>query len=90
MTTVLPGESSEKMVWEAVACNEVMTNQEVAFWGGAQPKQQPLKLRIHTLWHVVPTLFKVRNRSQYLFILLFNPPDLCAMKQIPIIKKKKE
>lgn len=64
-----------------------MTNQEVAFWWGGF---QPLKLRIHTLWHVVPTLFKVRNRSQYLFILLFNPPDLCAMKQIPIIKKKKE
>lgn len=68
-----------------------MTNQEVAFGGFFfPPKQQPLKQRIHTLWHVGPTLFKVRNRSQYLFILLFNPPDLCAMKQIPIIKKKKE
>lgn len=40
MTTVLPGESSEKMVWEAVACNEViMTNQEVAFFGGGGATQ---------------------------------------------------
>lgn len=72
-----------------------MTNQEVVFSGGFlfcffPPKQQPLKQRIHTLWHVGPTLFKVRNRSWYLFILLFNPPDVCARKRIPVIKKKKE
>lgn len=46
MTTVLPGESSEKMVWEAVACNEViMTNQEVAFWGGGATQTAAFKTK---------------------------------------------